>query len=322
MLCGNKGLANLGNTCYMNSIIQCLSHLLIFHPKNKKLMNYINDKETLLFDQWLLLNNAMWSSDSNNISPKQFLISYINQLKIHNIDFTSFNQNDCEEFLHTFFDLLHKSIKKKCNVKLKNNITDKLIMNCSEKWKETYENDYSYIIDKFYSQMITSTKCSNCDYISKTIDPFLLLQLEINKDINTLYEAIDLYTNNTLDNDNKWTCDKCNQKVNATIKINMSKTSDVLIIQFKKYDNLNKFIEYPEYLDLSNYSIDYNKKGSKYELISMSIHNGNLNGGHYYAICKNILDKQWYIYNDTRVSNTTDHLNQKPYCLFYKRIAK
>ena len=53
MLCGNKGLANLGNTCY------------------------INDKETLLFDQWLLLNNAMWSNDSNNISPKQFLISYI-----------------------------------------------------------------------------------------------------------------------------------------------------------------------------------------------------------------------------------------------------
>ena len=49
----------------------------------------------------------MWSNDSNNISPKQFLISYINQLKIHNIDFTSFNQNDCEEFLHTFFDLSH-----------------------------------------------------------------------------------------------------------------------------------------------------------------------------------------------------------------------
>tara|TARA_B110000902_G_scaffold239662_1_gene288513 strand:- start:63 stop:221 length:159 start_codon:yes stop_codon:yes gene_type:complete len=48
----------------------------------------------------------MWSNDSNNISPKQFLISFINQ-KIHNIDFTSFNQNDCEEFLHTFFDLSH-----------------------------------------------------------------------------------------------------------------------------------------------------------------------------------------------------------------------
>lgn len=322
MLCGNRGLDNLGNTCYMNSIIQCLSHLLIFHPKNKKLINELKNKDTELFDQWLLLNHNLWSNESSSVSPKSFLIAYVNQINESNIDFISFNQNDCEEFLHTLFDFLHNSIKKNCSIKLKDTITDKLIIQCSEKWNDSYKNDYSYIVDKFHSQMITSTKCSKCDYTSNTIDPLLLLQLEITNEINTIYDAIDLYSNYILDDNNKWKCDKCNEKVNASIKINLSKTSDVLIIQFKKYKHLDKFIEYPVFLDLSKYSIDYNKKGIMYELISMSIHNGGLNGGHYYAISKNILDKKWRVYNDTSVSEINNPLNQKPYCLFYKRIYK
>ena len=34
---GNKGINNYGATCYLNSVVQCLSHLLFFHPLNNKL---------------------------------------------------------------------------------------------------------------------------------------------------------------------------------------------------------------------------------------------------------------------------------------------
>ena len=111
--------------------------------------------------------------------------------------------------------------------------------------------------------MITSTNCPNCNYCSNTIDPFLILQLEINNNMNTLTDAIEKYNDCKLDESNLWTCDSCHNKVNANIGIKFSKTSDVMIIQLKKYKNLNKFIEYPDILDVSKYSYDYNNRGTK-----------------------------------------------------------
>ena len=52
---GNKGLHNLGNTCYMNSVYQCLSHLTIFHPKNSEFINECDNisKDTMMY-QWIM----------------------------------------------------------------------------------------------------------------------------------------------------------------------------------------------------------------------------------------------------------------------------
>ena len=74
-------------------------------------------------------------------------------------------------------------------------------------------------------------------------------------------------------------------------------------------------------LDLKKFNMNYGVKKNTYALQSFAVHDGSLGGGHYYAICKNYLDDNWYQYNDTHVTrlDEDDILDYAPYLFFYKR---
>ena len=72
--------------------------------------------------------------------------------------------------------------------------------------------------------------------------------------------------------------------------------------------------------------MNYAEQSMTYKLCSMSVQSGSLNGGHYYAVCNtnvnNTNDNKWKVFNDSNVFDIdfSDMMQQKPYCLFYKRI--
>ncbi|MBU79126.1 MAG: hypothetical protein CMD29_03245 [Flavobacteriales bacterium] len=330
---GNKGLLNLGNTCYMNSVLQCLSHLLIFHPMNELFYEECKELKEGLMYEWVQFQKNMWSNENNTVqNPIQLLKSFKRICSEKDLYFENFNQNDVDEFLVLFLDLLHQCIRKRVKIKLNNmyskNENSKIIIKGYETWKRFYEKDYSYIVENFYSQLLSITICPECYYFTTNHDPIQVISLEIPSSAKSLDDCFQNYTKKiVLDEQNMWKCDKCCKQVRPHKKTLFFKTSDILIILLKRFTKygtkIDRYLEYPMKLNLKDYNKNYGtQKKNIYQLNGICIHNGVLGGGHYYAVSKNVLDSQWRKYNDSEVSKikVSEVTQLKPYLFFYKRI--
>ena len=331
----SKGLTNLGNTCYMNSAIQCLSHLRCLNyeysefTEDRRKRNGSNDYGLMV--KWLHLQQEMWNDTKEGvINTQDILRKFIELCHENDIYFESFQQNDASDFIRIFLDLLHESIKRNVSIKYTGeptNTFDKLKVKSIVKWGEYFDDSYSYIIKNFYSQLLSITSCPECDYLTTNHDPIMVVTLPTpDENINSLEACIHKFTEEeNFDPGEEWTCDKCKDKVLPHSKTNFWKLGKVIIFQIKLYtkkSKINHHISFPEILDMNNYclckekSVDYS-----YNLSGICIHSGGLHGGHYYAMCRNYKDNSWNIHNDSHVSSTTieDIRQQTPYCFFYER---
>ena len=329
---GNKGLANLGNTCYMNSALQCLSHLIVFHPNNEKFFNECKraDKDSLLYE-WFQFQRSMWSNkDKQIINPINLLRRFQKLCVEKDLYFSNFMQNDIDEFLTLFLDLLHQGVSRRVEMSFSTKVedeADKINLKSNQTWQRFYEKDYSYIVENFYSQLLGITSCTDCEYYTTNHDPIQVLSLEIPSEAQSLNCCLSEYMKKyRLDDKNTWQCDACKNHVRPFKQTRLWKTSDVLFVLLKRYNRnrkIDKYLEYPLTLDLKDYNINYSKnKSNQYSLNGMAIHSGGLGGGHYYAVCKNYLDDHWYEYNDSHVSRVSGDklMKYSPYLLVYRRL--
>lgn len=336
------GLKNLGNTCYMNSIIQCIRYSQILSTENNDFINNCikteKRNEFSLMREWLRLQKSfMIENNIGYVNPIDFYKSFAQNITRSEYTFVGFEQNDASEFITILFDLLHKCLKYKIKLSVQGDIQnnlDRIAVDSINYWKKFFENEYSYLIESTYSQLLSITSCPKCDYSAKNHDPIQILTLHIKPNFKTIYDMLSHYTSvEILDSNNSWKCDKCQRNVNPEKKIVFWNLSDVLIIQIKRYDSdlrkIDRHISFPTILNMNKFCMNYNEQSMTYKLCSMSIQSGSLNGGHYYAICNtnventNRKDKnKWKVFNDSSVFDISenDMMSQKPYCLFYKRI--
>jgi len=336
---GLTGLTNLGNTCFINSCIQILSHtteLNTFLDSDYKTKLNNNNYDGLILIEWDDLRKLMWSQNCI-ISPQRFIKQLHFVSKHKNIDeFSDYSQNDSSEFFLFLIDCFHNAISREVNVNITGepkNETDHLAIQCFEKIKNIFKKEYSEIYDLFYgihiSQIISLENDNIGNVLSNSPELFTIINLPIPSIKNpSLLDCFDLFVSGEiLDGENAWFNEATGLKQSIKKQIVYWSFPKILVIDIKRFNHVNfnnknqTLITFPiTDLDLSKYVIGYCKTPYIYDLYAICNHHGGLLGGHYYSFI-NIKNK-WFSFNDTNVMEITDlnHLiTPNAYCFFYKK---
>jgi len=334
---GLSGLANVGNTCYLNSCMQVLSHTYELNNLlcSGEYKNRLNKKaDSVLLIEWDNLRQMMWSKNCT-IAPIGFVkaVQKISHIK-GCVLFSGHLQNDVQEFLLFMIDCFHNSLAREVIMDITGKIEnekDKLASACFEMMDKMYKKDYSEMIKLFYGIHISEITSIDDDnkQLSFRPEPFSVMSLSIPTDIEkvSIYDCIDLYCKKEiLEGDNAWYNDVTKQKENVKRGIVFWSLPDILIIDLKRWSSngrkINKIVDAPiENADFTKYVKGYGASSYMYDLYGVCNHSGNSMGGHYTSYIKNANGK-WYDCNDTmirEIKNDKQLINEKSYCFFYRK---
>jgi ubiquitin carboxyl-terminal hydrolase 36/42 len=274
-----KGLNNLGNTCYMNSALQMLfanidlCKLIIRYQNRSDELSKISDFIKFYHDP-----------SRDTINP-----AIIKSIVANKKDtFLGYRQQDAEEFLTYFLELLNSNIKdnyvdKLYNIKIKQTVKCK-VMKCLNKSESIFDH----------------TK--------------LVLDVEDNDSLDECYRKFKM--SDRLEGDEMYYCEKCQKKRIASKRYEVEEWPKHLIVMLRRFTHKNGR------LDKNTKSIDIPFEWRKgYKLVGGIHHSGSLNGGHYVYFGK--YNDNWYLFNDCSVtqlhSSSLDNFKNNSYIYYYIR---
>uniref|UniRef100_A0A667W8U5 Ubiquitin carboxyl-terminal hydrolase 8 n=1 Tax=Myripristis murdjan TaxID=586833 RepID=A0A667W8U5_9TELE len=332
------GLRNLGNTCYMNSILQCLCNtpaLADYFNKNYyhediNRANILGHKGEVA-EEFGVIMKALWAGLYKCISPRDFKIT-IGKI---NEQFSGYEQQDSQELLLFLMDGLHEDLNKADNRKRykeeeNDHLDDQKAADLA--WNKHKLLNESIIVALFQGQFKSTVQCLTCHRKSRTFETFMYLSLPLASTSKcSLQDCLKLFSKEErLTDNNKVFCRHCKAHRDSTKKLEIWKVPPLLLVHLKRFSyegrwkqKLQTSVDFPlDSLDLAQYVIGPKQSLKRYSLYGVSNHYGGLDGGHYTAYCKNYPKQRWFKFDDHEVSemSTSSVKSSAAYILFYSTL--
>ncbi|XP_076439323.1 ubiquitin carboxyl-terminal hydrolase 8-like [Babylonia areolata] len=310
------GLRNLGNTCYMNSTVQCLNNTtpLVSYLLNDSYLNDINRDSSQgmhgeVVDEFAVVVKALWSGQNRCITPRDLK----NTVGKYNPMFAGYQQQDSQEFLTFLLDGLHEGLNEvKQRPQIPDQDNDRLpdAKAADLAWEHHKRLHRSIIVELFQGQLKSTLMCRTCHKKSVTFQAFMYISLPIPashkcslRDCFRAFLQPEMMTGSC-----KWKCPQCKVERDAEKKIDIWKLPHILLIGLNRFvsdgmwmQKKTTYVDFPiNDLDLQEVTLGP-KRRSRYNLYGVSNHYGTMEGGHYTAFCRNPCNGKWHKFDDQEV---------------------
>ncbi|KAL0568143.1 hypothetical protein V5O48_013850 [Marasmius crinis-equi] len=317
---GRRGLLNLGQTCFMNAVLQCFVH-------NPLLRNYfLGDKhnsrqcktDDCMSCEMDKLFSEVYSDETAPFGPVSFLTTTWRESP----ELSGYAQHDAHEFFYLALNSIHSSSKGSTNISC----------NC-------------IIHTTFAGQLQSDITCERCRNVTTKVDPTFDISLELkDKDKggdgenNTLMACLRRFTQPEKLGNKEYSCDKCRKGAHdANKRLTIRQLPPVLTFQLKRFEHkssekstsarkLDSVIRFPASLNMMPFISFAEKDGFAaagpeamydYDLFAVINHEGHMDNGHYTAYAR--FQDEWYRFDDDKITHATlgDCLKSSAYMCFY-----